>query len=531
MPPSSIPAATALAATLALSAGASSARAQAPDPFAPQRRWTAAPAAAEPWLPRSLAFAVGGELVWAAGSVGAPRAMLLSASELPAGGVTAPLSEHPLAGALGTVHAVAGPGPDALYTASQTPAPTSSKRLTRVTRLRAPGGVLEPIWSRDHPLVGNGPVEIAADRAGARVAVAVHDAAIGLLLVEWLDAQTGGVLAGHALSAGTLRELALSADGSRTAVVAGAELWVFDPTGAVLHHQALGLVTSALALSGDGTRLAVGDGDRVRMLEDQGGWTERGTVPGAPGEVAVRVALSDDGSVLAAGWWNQVNGVDVRFQVWDGDAGALLFELLQRGVPGGLQGFPEVVAVTPDGRRAAFGTWGVGDPQAEVILVEVGSGSVVLQEDLPGSVRALALDPTGTRVAVGMKHAHANQFAATGEIRLYDTGERELQVIGQPYAAGALHLAARRPGASRTLFVLGTPLGTPVPFRGGGLWIDRGLPSLVRNRPADASGRSDAVLSLPGVSAALGLDFAVQVVWRVAGGLEFGHGVLVPAVF
>ena len=103
-----------------------------------------------------------------------------------------------------------------------------------------------------------------------------------------------------------------------------------------------------------------------------------------------------------------------------------------------MQGYPEVVLITPDGRRAAFGTWGTGDPQPEVLLVDALTGAVVLERDLPGSVRALALDETGTRVAVGMKHTHANQFSATGEVRLYDTGERDLQVVGHPAAGGAL---------------------------------------------------------------------------------------------
>jgi hypothetical protein len=517
-----------LSLALALPAGA-----QAADPFTPGLRWTRAADVTAPWLPRSVSFAEGGELLLAAGSIGAPRTMLFSTAESPASSVLAPLSEALHPNAEGTVQTAAGPGADAFYTLVQEPHAGPTVRRTSVVRHAAPGGVLTPQWTRALPLVGNGAARVAADRTGAVVVVAVHDTGSSQLLVEWLDAATGAPLATRTVGALALRELSISADASRVALVAGAALWILDGQGGVVHQEALPLATNALALSGDGRRLLVGDGARVRVLEENGGWSQRSAVQAPVGETIVRVAISDDGTRWAAGWWRQLTGVDVRFQVWDSSAAdSLLYEVFQSGTPGGLQGYPEVVAITPDGSRAAFGTWGTGDPQPEVMLVDADTGTLVFERDLPGSVRALALDSTGTRIGVGMKHGHANAFAATGEVRLYDTGERDLQVVGSTLGNGTLHLAAKRPGATRALFVLGTLRPTPNPFPGSGnLWIERSAPLRVYSRPVDPSGRADLILVLPQLPAWLGLDFGAQAAWRVSGGLELGATAVDPVVF
>jgi len=531
MPPRSpIPGLVRLAA-LAVTA-ALPAQVQAVDPFAPGLRWAHSASATEPWLPRSASFAAGGELLFTAGSVGAPRAMLFSTAELPASGALAPLSEVQLPAAEGTVRTASGPGDGALYTLVREPLTSPALQSTSVVRYAAPAGVLVETWRRTLALVGNGTGLLATDRTGKVVVAAVHDAGSSQLLIEWLDAASGQPLASRVLGTLGLRELSISADASRVAIVAGAALWVLDASGATLHQETLTLVTNALALSGDGRRLLVGAGNRIRLLEDAGGWSQRSAVQAPAGETAVRVAISDDGTRWAAGWWRQVTGVDVRFQVWDASgADALVWELFQRGAPGGLQGYPEAVAITPDGARAAFGTWGTGDPQSEVLLVDASTGAVLLERDLPGSVRSLALDPSGTRIAVGMKHAHANQFASTGEVRLYDTGERDLQALATSLGGGTLHLAAKRPGASRALFIVGTLRQAPTPFGSAGkLWIDRAAPLRVYSRPVDPAGRSNLLLDLSGLPVGLGPEFGVQAAWRVSGALELSATAVDPAL-
>src|SRR5690349_21211058 len=77
---------------------ARSAAAQVADPFAPQTRWSAAPAAGASWMPASVDFAAGGELVFAAGALASPSWLVLS-TPLPAdaSGHVQPLLSAPAA--------------------------------------------------------------------------------------------------------------------------------------------------------------------------------------------------------------------------------------------------------------------------------------------------------------------------------------------------------------------------------------------------------------------------------------------------
>lgn len=502
------------------------------DPFEAHLRWVHTPGA-ESWIPRSLEFAADGDLLWGAGSVGVPRLMLLASNELPdtTGGAALIDEDASLSAAVGTVLVRAGGDPGALFSMHQTLDAVAPVRHTHLARRAAgPGGALTTAWTHDLSLVGNGAPALAINAAGTHLVAAVSDANTGQLCIEWLDAAGGTLLAAETRTGGILRALELTESGDRVALLSGAELLVLDLSGGVVHQESLALSTNALAFSALGDRLAVGDGTSARVLDWDGvGYTESFRTSIHAGEAVTRAALSEDGAVLALGWWNQVTGTGVRFQVWDLATGSLAWEQVQSTPGSALQNFPEAVAVTPDGRRAAFGAWGTGDAAPEVLLVDVPSGAIVVQHDLPGSVRALALDPTGTRVAVGLKHAHANQFATTGEVRLYDSGERDLQVLGSPVSS-TLRLATRAAGASRNLFVFGTAASTPKPFAGaiGSLWIQRGLPLRVFNRAADATGRSDLTVDVGRVANRVGWPFAVQGAARVSGSLRFTTTLLRP---
>jgi len=510
------------------------AAAQAPDPFAPRLRWSHVAPPAQPWLPSSAAFAGLDGLAWVAGSIGSPRLVLLSAAEDAGGAAASPLAiDTALAGALGTVAVAGGDPAGALFSCAQFPSPDALHRRTRIARhdglAASAGGPFAPAWARDLTLVGNGAARIACSGDGSRLAAVVHDSASGTLEVDWLDGASGAVIEQRLLPAQALRALAVSEDAHRLAVVAGAELWVLELGGSTVHHEALAVATPALALSGDGATLLVGAGSALRVLAEQaGGFAERFAVQAPASETATRAAISGDGSTYAIGWWNHASGAGVRLQVWDGLSDQLVFETVQQGPPGGLQNFPEAVAVSGDGARAAFGLWGRLDAEPEVLLVDRGLAKVVFAVDLPGSVQSLALDPTGTLIAVGLKHGHANQFATSGEHRLYDTGERDLTILAPPRPGGSLHLATRWQGASTALFLVGQaavmashPAGTA-----GGLWIDRGARMRIFARPADASGRADLVLPLPPDPAWVGVSFAAQSAARSGGLLRFSATVV-----
>jgi hypothetical protein len=497
------------------------ARAQAPDPFAPNLRWKHAAASGASWIPSSVDFAAGGEIVWAAGVGASPRAMLFASGASSAvGSDTAPVVED--AGLLASSGAILARGSSdehALFLVAQYPQADAQHRRTEVACYDALGAPFAPQWRHSLALIGNGAARLVAARNGGQVVAAAHDSASSTLEIQRIEALHGAALASFTLTSQSLRELAASADVSRIAVVAGAHVWVFDGAGATLYSQDLGLATNALACSGDGHGVAFGYGARVRVVADNSGaFQVTHDYLGAFGEVPIKVALSDDGATLAIAWWNQVTGTAIHFQIWN--SGVLTFELFQSSVAGGLQNYPSAAALTHDGARALFAAWGSGDAAADLWLVDANTGAQILTRDLGGSALSAALDDTGTRVAVGVKDVHANQFGAGGDVRLYDTGERDCQILGAPSLAHGLHLAARRPGASQAFFVLGRRLAAPVPFGSSlePLAVERTHGAHVYARAADLAGRADLQVALP--LGSLGLDFAAQAAFRVPGSLE-----------
>jgi hypothetical protein len=193
------------------------------------------------------------------------------------------------------------------------------------------------------------------------------------------------------------------------------------------------------------------------------------------------------------------------------------------------QNFVEALSVSRDGRRVAFGCWGNADAGPEVLWVDVASGAELAAIDLPGSVRALALDETGTRLAVGAKLVHASTFSAQGELRLLDSGERRLQLTSDPRGGAPLALACRAPQASRVLFLVGPRLVQPVPFASGSLWVDRKL-AKQKLVPVGNGGTATATLVCP--AAFVGWELALQALERRPGsGVVVRDELLAPVVF
>jgi hypothetical protein len=514
----------------------SEAAAQVGDPFGAGLVWRHAAEPAAAWLPWSVDLAADGELVWAGGGGSAPRWMLFQAP--PTSG-SAPLQPPrfqddatlPSSGAL----TVAGSrAPERLFSAVRVAAGPGKHRaeVVRHDALHAAlGAPFTARWIHDLGFTADGAPRLAASADGSRVACAVHDGGSAQLRVDFLDGHTGALLARRDLAAGTLRRIALGADGRRLALVAGSELWVLDETGATLHHEVLALATHALALSGggDGAVLCVGAGAALRVLQaGAGGYAPLHTLTAPLGEFAARAAIAVDASTLAVGWWDALDGRSVRLEAYDVPSGVRLFELAQPGAPGAPQNFPEAVCVTPDGRRAAFGLWGAADARPELVVFDRVLARTVLEQDLPGSVLSLAVAPDGKRLALGMKHVHANQFGATGEVRLYSTGESDLVLTDAPRLGRPWRLAASRPGAKAVLFLVGQLAAGPqtLPGATGALWLDRNAPIAVHAAAVDpATGRARLVLHVP---AAVGTSVAVQTVARVGASVVLGESVVLP---
>jgi hypothetical protein len=516
------------------SALATLAAAQISDPFAPQTRWIAAPAPGASWMPASVDFGAGGELVFAAGALSSPRWMVFSSPQS-AGGQVQPLrSVQASSGTLSNMSVKCADGANELFALAQIPDPDSSHRRTEVSRFDAlAANGFTPAWTHDLGWRVNGGAKLCAAADGSRVVALVDDVQTQQLRLEWLDGASGSLLRRIDWSGGTLRQFAASADVGSVAIVAGLELWVFDSNAVQLHHENLLASTQALALAGDGSALCIGAPGLLRVL----GWNssaflERFREIAPANELPVRCALSDDGRTWAAGWWNASSGRDVRLELRGGPSDGLIWQQLQTAPSPAPQNYPEAVCIARDGRRAAFGVWGSQDAQPEVVLVDRDQGAVVAQLDLPGSVVALALDPSATRLAIGMKHGHANQFATSGEVRLFDTGERDLQSLGQSPPGQPLAVSARHGAAQSVWFLYGPRSSWPRPIQGVSGMLSLARPSLTAIRvQADASGRGDANLPIPSIPSASGVPFSVQALFRSRSSSAFSASVLDPLCF
>jgi hypothetical protein len=501
---------------------------QSPTPFGVGERWGAEASSQDAWLPLSVSFAAAGELCWSATQGAQPRLELFDTAPLDA--LSARRFALPLSGVQGVLSVASGRDPSALFALAQFPGPSAAQRWTQIARYDARSTTpAQPVWTRTLPLAANGAARVLSARSSAQVLAAVYDQTTQVLALEWLSASAGVPASSFTSVSGVVRPLVASRELERVAFVAGAQAHVVARGGGLEHLELLSAPTHALAISGDGSRLALGDGARVRVLaRGAGAWSALREFDAATNEVATRVALSDDGATLAIGWWDAADVRRVRFELWRTDELTPRYTRQLAGASASLQNFPESVLVTPDGRRAAFGAWGSADSGPEAFLVDATSGAELLALDLAGSVRAAALDESGTRLALGVKHGHANLLGATGGLRLFDTGERELQLISPAVRGASALVAARRSGARRA-YLIGGPLATnATPFGSavGGLWIARQF-AQVWSRPADSTGRADFALPVP----ALGFpgDYALQAYFR-GGGAAFSNTLVQPVV-
>jgi len=507
------------------------------DPLDPGLVWSSAPAAASPWVPRSVAITGRDTLVWGAGSVGNPRLMAFSlpgeaASE---GATDALFQDASVADAVGILAVASGAEGKRLFALAQRPNPDDLNRRSQIRAYdpaaAARSGSFEPVWTHDVLGSANGPARVAVSGSGGVVVGAAWDDKTGEVHVHWLDGKgdSGLPTATATFPAVTLSEVVISDDGSRVALTAGLKLRVFDANGGVLYEDTLASATRAIALSGDGRVLLVGGiGGLDVFVEGPGGYQRDHVVTAAGNEIATEVDISPDGTLYAIGWWVYTTGVSLRFELRDGATHAQLAEVVQTGVTGGLQNRPQKVVVSRDGRRAVLGAWGDGASAPEVVLLERGRQTPVLELDLAGSVQDLALDGTGTRIAVAVKSTHANHFSSTGAIEVYSTGEDDVALRRGPEVGGTLELEARRPGASLVLFLVGRRRSTPLVFEGAGgeLWLERTRRMLVYPTVPDSSGLAEHCVPIPDAPSLIGTRKSIQAAFRIGDEMVFGKTVV-----
>ena len=508
------------------------------DPFSPSLRWTHAAPIAEPWIPESVFFGRDGEMVWASGNFGAPRLMLLASPGQVLGQVVR--EDVSVADSTAVLSATTQSGTGVVFSIAQYATPVSPLRSTEISRYdplgASAGPGLSPTWTRTLSFDTNGPAKVVCDDKARVVVSAVYNSTVGRVQLDWIRSHNNTLVRSIEVPAAGISALEISLDGSRVLLCGGGNLYVFDTTtGVELHHEALAASTNAVTLSGDGRTFAYGSPAAMVVMRDAGsGYQANRMIPGGVNFLPTRADLSEDGNTLALGWWNAVTSAEIRYDVIDVPTSALLNTYTQVTPIGGLQNFPHVVVVTRDGSRTAFGGWGAGGPEAEVLLVERGVQAPILSVNLPGSVRSLDLDPSGTRVIVGSKNSHANQLGSTGELRLYESGEGDLVQLTPASSSVGFEFAARQPGASAVLFLVGVRAQTPSPLVGfgGAMALTRRLPIHIQFRPTDAAGRADASFPIPSDARWTGHSLSVQALFRINGGGQvLSERTVTPLIF
>lgn len=503
------------------------------NPFEPTTRWSIDAPLAKPWIPRSVDFAVQGELLWSAPSVANPSLLLSSTA---GDGSEGPLFEdQTLAGAIGPVLVCAGDEIDELFSAAQYP--EGGSRCTTVMghdpRTSAIDGTpFAPKWTYDPGVATDRPSLLDCGPSAEFLVCATFEG--GEIQVDWLDPADGTRNSRVSITGSGLTAMAISEATERVALIAGLDLWLIDRAGTVLVHEQLFTNTKALALSEDGAILAYGDFGVIYVLSEYAGnYVNQGSFYGEVSELPTRIALSGNGTRLAVGWWDFVTGADVRLEVLDVASGQSLVLREQDGQVGGVQNFPEAVLLSPDGTRAAFGLWGLADDQPELYLIDVATDTDLIAENLLGSVQALAIDASGTRLALGIKNGHANDFGTTGSVMLLDSGEREIQLTSAPERGGYLSMATFFPGQIYTLLVIGyeSAQGGVAGAWNGLAYLDPSKNFLRRGTLPDGNGFSALDINIPDQPNLVGVSFGIQAIFLTGYEITMSNAVLRPTIF
>ncbi len=513
---------------LCLTAGAS---AQVNNSFEHSLRWGHVPASNEAWIPRDVHFCAENNLVWAGAEGQNPQWMVLDVPRDQAGPARFLDTTSP-ANALFS-RTVAPPKSDVVFGLVQEAAPNIYQRATHITRHTpvnaARTGTFSIDWNHTIAPLVNSAAQIATDETGSLVVVAAFESASSSVRLELLDGSNGALLSGQDLPGLALSSLKVSSDGSIIVLAAGLDLYILNGNGQILHQQALNAAPSAIAVAGDGNRVAVGSvGQLVVLQQGSSGWGLVITLTRSQTDVVTALDLSADGEIMAVAWWRHTTGTWARYELRSN--AMLVAQHEQSGGLGARQNLPRVARVTPDGSRAAFGSWGDGF-SPEVILLEAGATQPVWEIDVPGSVTGLDLDETGTSIVVAHKDVHASTFGTTGGIRLFDTGENDLRQNNPMTIGGVASFSTKKEGALISLLLVGQRAdASAVPGVVGLLHLDRSTLSILPSA-TDIDGIADHQFAIPSDPALVGTALAVQAAFRHGGGTLLGEYVMDPLIF
>ena len=381
-------------------------------------------------------------------------------------------------------------------------------------------------------LFGSGPALMAAAEPGERLAVAEFNPGAGLVRLQVFASDSGAQVFERLIPAASLRGLQLSEAGDRLLLQVASDLLILDGSGQTIHLEQLAFTPSAAAISGDGRQVAFGTFGEIRRLADDGsGYTSQPSVTGPADHLPTALALADDGSRLASGWWRFTDARAVELCAYDlSQSPVVTASLGSQSAPGAaLQNFVEACAFDASGRYAAFGLWGTGDGAPEVLVYDVDAGSELLSEDLPGSVQALDFSGDGTRLAIGAKDVHANQLGSLGTVHLFSTGlaDQVLENSLRPGVPSAHRFSS--PGSSAALCLVGTAGAlSPLPGIDGDLHLDLNSPLVAV--PMVPDGPGEFRIDLQVQVGWIGIEVALQGVGLGPGGIELANTRVEPRV-
>jgi hypothetical protein len=260
----------------------------------------------------------------------------------------------------------------------------------------------------------------------------------------------------------------ISADGSVVAVNARAFVKVWEVSGALRDSVQIPGETQATAVvSGDGTYLATGGFQRtLRLFEWSGSSYDllwQSTIPATTWITSI--AISDDGTHVAAGTWTNPTGGKVV--VWSTSSSTAILEDATYG------DYVSSVDFTPDAARLIAGSWG-RDGATVGAIVSVyhfpGGDQASIQDDfMPGvgSVQSVSISDDGTLALVGGKAVHARAFGSGG----FAMAVEILDVVSVADAGGAASVRLRAaPNPFRGSVVVSTSGSGVAPSRGMGVF-------------------------------------------------------------
>jgi WD40 repeat protein len=399
----------------------------------------------------------------------------------------------------------------------QIAAGTSGLRQPILARYRSSSQT--PLWTYTFPFTTNGHeyMTVHVSKDGSRIVAAGWNIWTNKTEVAIFSANSPVPTSYRALDASGLFRSFLVSDDARVAYVMGSSSFkVFDlATGTQLASgfPPGGNVFDSHGMSADGNTFAYGGYNTVRVWRRNGsGYTETDTyqVPGS--NYCSRIAISADGSTLAASFdhFDTLLRVDVR--AWDLATDALLMSDTVVG-SGSLQNTSGDLAISEDGSRFVLGLWGdAAGLSPEVRIYDSRQSTPLMVHDLPGSVLDVEISADGRRAAVASKAVHANTAGNGGSIELFEIGAPDFEVRGTPRVGQTIQVDVRgTPGT--TALLLSAPEVARHPFSQPGLgtlYLRRNLTAVQQLGVIPSSGRITTTLALPNVDSAAGTTLYIQ---------------------